>query len=108
MKVLPIDATAPKQPTARSEPELNLVPTTPAGERARQLLLQAKAVSLEHLQALEDALVQARTLSEAVVEAGDLYGPGLHDFAKRLAEELSYREKTLEALTERQRAAARG
>lgn len=88
-------------------PDLRLAPALPAGERAEQLLLQAKAVSLEHLQALRDALAEARSLCDAVVHAGDLYAPGLHDFAGRLADELMWREKTLEALTERQRTAAR-
>ena len=109
MQVLPIDtSTASKVPGARGEPELSLVAPISAAERARQLMLQAKTVSLEHLEALCQSLVQVRELSEAVVQGGDLYTAGLHDFAKRLAEELLWREKTLEALMERQRADARG
>lgn len=113
MQVLPIEpsltAKAPvsKDLGLRAEVELSLVPPTSAAERARQLMLQAKTVSLEHLEALCASLVQARDLSEAVVQGGDLYTAGLHDFAKRLAEELLWREKTLEALMERQRADAR-
>lgn len=48
------------------------------------------------------------TPAQGVVDGGDLYAASLQDFARRLAEELFWRAKTLQALTERQRAAALG
>jgi hypothetical protein len=47
-----------------------------------------------------------RELAQEVVEAGQVYGPGLEDFAGRLAEDLFWRGKTLEALAARQSGAA--
>jgi hypothetical protein len=107
MNVIRIDGVSAQGETGRTEPELSLVTPESAGERARLLLAQAKSVSLEHLKALQDALAEAQALSEAVVHGGDLYTPGLHDFARRLAEDLRWRAGTLEALSERQRIAAR-
>ena len=108
MNVIRIEGGIPeKKDAGRVEPELSLVASPSAGERARQLLAQARTVSLEHLKALQQAIAEAQVLSEAVVQGGDLYTPGLHDFAKRLSEDLLWRTKTLEALTERQRIAAR-
>jgi hypothetical protein len=107
MNVIRMDGVSAKGETDRTEPELSLVTPESAGERARQLLAQARSISLEHLKALQDALAEAQALSEAVVQGGDLYTPGLHDFARRLAEDLRWRAGTLQALTERQRIAAR-
>jgi hypothetical protein len=107
MNVIRMDGGAAKGETGRTETELSLVSRDSASVRARELLAQARSVSLEHLKALQDALAEAQALSEAVVAGGDLYGPGLHDFARRLAEDLRWRAGTLEALTERQRIAAR-
>ena len=101
------DGMALASDAGRAEPKPNHPDEVAAGERARDLLAQARAVSLEHLAKLQEALAEARALSEGVVEAGDLSGPGLHDFARRLGEELLWRSRTLEALSERQRDAAR-
>lgn len=108
MNVIRMEAGAPvKGATAKPDPELSLVAAAPAAERARQLMAQAKAVSLEHIAALQASLAQTQALAEAVVQGGDLYAPGLHDFSRRMAEDLLWRARTLEALAERQRDAAR-
>jgi hypothetical protein len=105
MKLVHIE-TAAKAAAARAEPELSLIPAAPAGERARQLLHDARAAALEHLEALQQSIAETSTLSDAVARGGDLYGVGLQDLARRLAEELAWRSKTLDALIERQRDAA--
>jgi hypothetical protein len=87
---------------ARAEPELSLVPVAAPGERALQLFTEARSISLEHLAALQAAIVGTRDLADEVVAAGDLYAVGLQDFARRLSEELFWRAKALEALAERQ------
>jgi hypothetical protein len=92
---------------ARVEPELSLVPAAAPGERARQLLSEARSISLEHLAALQAAIIGARDLADEVVAAGDLYAVGLQDFARRFSEELFWRAKALEALVERQDVVAR-
>jgi hypothetical protein len=108
MNVIRIDAGAPaKGAAAKVEPELSLVAASPAAERARQLLAQARVASLEHIEALKASLAQTQALAEAVVQGGDLYAPGLHDFSRRMAEDLRWRARTLDALAERQRDAAR-
>ena len=98
--------TAAPLAAARPERELSLVPPAPPGERARKLLMEAKAASFEHLEALETALASARDLAQGVIDGGELYGPGLHEFSRTLAEDLLWRSKTLEALVERQRKAS--
>jgi hypothetical protein len=37
-----------------------------------------------------------------VLAGGDLYAPGVRDFAERFSEELLWRSKSLELLTQRQ------
>ena len=103
MKVIPIDRAAE---TVRNEPELSLVPQAPAAQRARDLMHEAQVVALTQLDALQIVLQRAQTLAEAVAEGGsELYGPGLPDLTRRLAEDLDVRGKTLQALTDRRRAA---
>ena len=87
---------------ARTEPELSLVPSPSPGQRAQQLLAEARTASLEHLAALAAAISATRDLALELVEAGDVYGPGLEDFAGRLAEDLFWRGKTLATLAARQ------
>jgi hypothetical protein len=105
-KVAHIEMHRPANVLARPEPELSLVPVPAPGQRARELFAEARMISREHLGALQAAIVRAHDLAREVVDAGDLYPVGLQDFAGRLAEELFWRAKTLEALSERQNAAA--
>lgn len=107
MNVVDIEAAVAAK-SAGPQPELTLVPASAPGERAIRLFLDARVASLEHLQALQEAMAVARDLAETVVHADGLYAVGLNDFAKRLSEDLFWRAKTLESLTERQLQAARG
>jgi hypothetical protein len=70
--------------------------------KARQLFEEAKAVSLEHLRALEVAIDAVRNLSDEIVDGGDLYAPGLRELARKLTEDLFWTSKTLEVLSRRQ------
>jgi hypothetical protein len=81
---------------------LELVEPPPPALKALQLFEEARAVSLEHLRALEAAMANVRGLAEAVVDAGDLYVPGLREFARTLGEDLMWKSKTLELLSLRQ------
>ena len=85
----------------RRKPDIALVETPPPGVKARQLLQEARRASLEHVAAFEAAIGEVRELADAIVEAGELYGPGLNDFASRLSEELLWKSKTLAALAAR-------
>ncbi len=92
---------APERLPARIEPELSLVPRARPDERALKLYAEARLASFEHLVALETAIGETRALAEAVVDGGDLYGPGVQDLARRLTEELFWRGKSLEAFRNR-------
>jgi hypothetical protein len=91
----------------RAEAQLALAPALPPAERARRLMADARAASSEHLDALQAAIGTVIALSQEVVAGGGLYDAGLNDFARRMAEDLLWRAKTLEALSVRQRLAAR-
>jgi hypothetical protein len=86
----------------RRPPALGVVEPPPAGLKARQLFEEAKAVSLEHLRALEVAIDAVRNLSDEIVDGGDLYAPGLRELARKLTEDLFWTSKTLEVLSRRQ------
>jgi hypothetical protein len=90
------------QAAARKVPELSVVETPPPGLKALKLYEEARKVSFEQLRLLAGALAEAHALTEAVLDGGDLYAPGVRDFAERLADELFWRGKTLEALAQRQ------
>jgi hypothetical protein len=99
--------TIPAPRPERADAQIALAPALPPAERARRLMADARAASLEHLDALQAAIGTVISLSEAVVDGGGLYDAGLNDFARRIADDLLWRAKTLEALSERQRLAAR-
>lgn len=101
MKVHPIDLAA--SAARRPEPELALVPPAPAGVRARQLMAEARNAALDNLAELIAALETARALANSVVDGGDLYGVGLRDLSLRLSEDLLGRERSLQALADRER-----
>ena len=103
MQALPIVVPAVAPAPSRPDAELTVIRPPPAGERARLLLAQARATSIEHLEALQQAIGEVRGLADGVVRAGDLYQPGLNDLARRISEDLLWQGKSLEALTLRQR-----
>jgi hypothetical protein len=96
----PASAASPlqKRPTVL----LGVVETPPAGLRARQLFEEARMASQEHLRALELAIATVRDLSDDIVRGGELYTPGLRELARNLTEDLFWKAKTLELLSQRQ------
>jgi hypothetical protein len=106
MQLARIDTAGAAAVSARPEPELSLVPTAAAGERAHQLLQNARAAALEHLEGLRQSICETRGLAAVVVDGGDLYAVGVLELARRMSEDLDWRARTLEALIERQREAA--
>jgi hypothetical protein len=87
---------------------VNLRPApSPPGERARRLLAESRLAAQEQLGLLIEAIENARGLAESIADGGPaLYGPGPSDLSRRLAEELLWRGKTLQALTGRTSGAA--
>ncbi|HLZ74771.1 hypothetical protein [Phenylobacterium sp.] len=100
MNVQPIDLAA--SAARRPEPDLALVPPATAAVRARELMAEARSAALDNLAALAAALESARALADSVVDGGDLYGVGLRDLSRRLSEDLLGRERSLQALAERE------
>ena len=86
-----------------ARPAIGLVAPPAPGLRARQLLLEAKKASLEHVSAIQFALIGVQALLDDVIEGGDVYSPGLSEFAGRLREDLFWKSKTLESLAQKQR-----
>ena len=93
---------ADADPPPRTSPNLALVSPPAPGERARELFADARTASLDHLSALAEQITVVRQLLETVIDAGDLYVPGVRDFSIRLTEDLFWRSKTLEMLSQRQ------
>jgi len=87
---------------------IGLVAPPQPGLKARQLFQEAKKASLEHVSALQSAIAVVQTLLEDVVEGGDVYTPGISEFAGRLSEDLFWKSKTLEALAQKQRLRVEG
>jgi hypothetical protein len=104
----PAGAPAPSAATALARPAIGLVSPPPAGLRARQLFQEARRASLDHVGALQDALAGVRQLLGDLVEGGEVYSPGLNALAARLAEDLFWRSKTLEALASAHRLQVEG
>ena len=90
------------QTSPSGAPTLELVGPPPPAVKARLLFEEARAVSLDHLHALDEALVDVGEQLTAIVEAGDLYAVGLREFAQKLAEDLTWKTKTLRLLSQRQ------
>ena len=79
-------------------------PAVSPGARARLLMREAQAAAVEELEVLEGAIRTVRNISLEVLDGGDAYGAGVRDLAARLAEDLLWRGKSLEAFIARERA----
>ena len=99
------------KPTA-SQPDLRLVgveaeiydlmrtPETTA-DRVKRLQLEARALALEQVEALEKVLMQAAALAREIAEGGDAYPVGARELASRMASDLPARSDTLKAIVSR-------
>ena len=78
--------------------KVGLTPGARPGRRALQLYGEARLAAFDHLAALQLVIDDAQDLAQAIVEGRDLYAAEIHDLARRIAEELFWRAKSLEAL----------
>lgn len=100
----------PKRPPAK--PDLRLVqaeaeiydlmkaPETTA-ERVKRLQLEARALAIEEVELLEQALLKAAALAEEIAAGGDAYPVGARELASRLASDLPSKAETLKAIVSR-------
>lgn len=98
--------------TPTAQPDLRLVqaqaeiydlmrqPETTA-DRVKRLQLEARALAVEQVEALEAVLMQAATLAREIAEGGDAYPVGARELAGRLASDLPSKSETLKAIVSR-------
>lgn len=96
----------PAQPDLRlvqAEAEIYDLMRTPEtmADRVRRLQMEARALAVEQVEALEAVLMQAAALAREIAEGGDAYPAGVRDIARRLAEDCNLKVATIEAITER-------
>ena len=100
----------PKSPPAK--PDLRLVPSDAAvydlmrtpettSERVRRLQLEARALAVEQVEALEKVLLQASAMAREIADGGDAYPVGARELANRLHADLPARAETLKAIVGR-------
>ena len=99
-----------QNPTAK--PDLRLVaaeseiydlmraPETTSG-RVKRLQMEARALAVEQVEALEKVLIQAAAMAEEIAEGGDAYPVGARELAGRLASDLPAKAQTLKAVVSR-------
>jgi len=99
-----------KSPPAK--PDLRLVPgdaeiydlmRTPetTTERVRRLQLEARALAVEQVEALERTLLEASRMAKEIADGGDAYPVGARELAGRLYSELPAKAETLKAIVHR-------
>lgn len=98
--------TPPAQPDLRlvhAEAEIYDLMRTPetTADRVRRLQLEAKALAVEQVEALEAVLMQAATMAREIAEGGDAYPVGARELAGRLASDLPSKSETLKAIISR-------
>ena len=99
-----------KNPTAK--PDLRLVaaeseiydlmraPETTT-DRVRRLQMEARALAVEQVEALERVLMQASVMAKEIADGGDAYPVGARELAGRLSSDLPARAETLKAIVGR-------
>ena len=99
-----------KSPTSR--PDLRLVPgdaeiydlmRTPetTSDRVRRLQLEARALAVEQVEALERVLLDASRMAKEIADGGDAYPVGAREIASRLHSDLPAKAETLKAIVGR-------
>ena len=100
----------PKSPPAK--PDLRLVPgnaeiydlmRTPetTTERVKRLQLEARALAVEQVEALERVLLDASRMAKEIADGGEAYPVGARELAGRLSADLPAKAETLKAIVGR-------
>jgi hypothetical protein len=75
-------------------------PVTTA-DRVKRLQLEARALAVEQVEALEKLLLQASDMAREIADGGDAYPVGARELAGRLASDLPAKAQTLKAVASR-------
>ncbi len=70
-------------------------------DRVRRLQMEARALAVEQVEALEAVLMQAASMAREIAEGGDAYPVGARELAGRLASDLPSKSETLKAIVSR-------
>ena len=70
-------------------------------DRVRRLQLEAKALAVEQVEALEKMLLEAAAMAREIAEGGDAYPVGAREIAGRLTTDLPSKAETLKAIVSR-------
>lgn len=98
--------TPPAQPDLRlvqAEAEVYDLMRRPesTADRVKRLQLEARALAVEQVEALEVVLMQAAAMAKEIAEGGDAYPVGAREIAGRLASDLPSKSETLKAIVSR-------
>lgn len=70
-------------------------------DRVKRLQMEARALAVEQVEALEAILLQASELAREIAEGGDAYPVGARELAARMASDLPAKAETLKAIVHR-------
>ena len=70
-------------------------------ERVKRLQMEARALAVEQVEALEKVLMQASAMAREIAEGGDAYPVGARELAGRLSSDLPVKAETLKAIVSR-------
>lgn len=70
-------------------------------ERVKRLQMEARALAVEQVEALEKVLMQASAMAREIAEGGDAYPVGARELAGRLSSDLPTKAETLKAIVGR-------
>ncbi len=98
--------TQPAKPDLRlvsAEAEIYDLMRTPVttADRVKRLQMEARALAVEQVEALEKLLMQASAAAQEIAEGGDAYPVGARELAGRLAADLPAKAQTLKAVVSR-------
>ncbi|GLS01229.1 hypothetical protein GCM10007859_12400 [Brevundimonas denitrificans] len=80
--------------------DLMRTPVTTA-DRVKRLQMEARALAVEQVEALEKLLLQASAMAQEIADGGDAYPVGARELAGRLASDLPAKAQTLKAVASR-------
>ena len=70
-------------------------------ERVKRLQLEARALAVEQVEALERVLLEASRMAKEIADGGDAYPVGAREIASRLHSDLPAKAETLKAIVGR-------
>jgi len=70
-------------------------------ERVRRLQMEARALALEQVEALEKVLFKAAAMAREIAEGGEAYPVGVREIASRLMSDLPQKAETIKTIVSR-------